>query len=248
MLLDPASTALVAAVAMGAAVVGAVGGFGTGIILAAALTPLIGFKAVIPVLAVAGVLINGGRFWFYRGSVSLPATGRVLLASLPMLVLGTWLYSTLDARAIGVVLGAFVIASIPLRRWLKSRELRVGPGGLMAGAGVFGFASGVATGTGVILVSLLLGAGFAGPAVLATDALVSIVIDIAKALLFGRFDLLDANAATLGVVIGIATFPGSAFGAWLVGRMGAKLHTLALEALIVVGGLSMLWHALWGRA
>lgn len=233
---------------MAAAVVGAVGGFGTGIILAAALTPLIGFKAVVPVLAVAGVLINAGRFWFYRHSVSLPAVGRVLAASLPMLVLGVWLYSALDARSIGLVLGGFVIASVPLRRWLKSRQLRIGARGLMAGAGVFGFASGVATGTGVILVSLLLGAGFAGPAVLATDALVSILIDVAKALLFGRFDLLDPSAATLGVVIGIATFPGSALGAWLVGRMGAKLHTLAMEALILVGGCSMLWHALSERA
>lgn len=247
MLLDPATTALVALAAAGAAVIGAIGGFGTGIILAAALTPLIGFKAVIPVLAVAGVLINAGRFWFYRGSVSLPAVARVLAASLPMLLLGVWIYSTLDARTLGVVLGCFVIASVPLRRLLKARNLTLGPRGLVAGAGVFGFASGIATGTGVILVSVLLGAGFAGPAVLATDALVSIVVDLAKALLFGRFDLMDASSATLGVAIGIATFPGSALGAWLVRRMGASLHVLAMEALIAIGGLSMLAQALWGR-
>jgi uncharacterized membrane protein YfcA len=248
LLLDPASIALVAIVAAGAAVVGAIGGFGTGIILAAALTPLIGFKAVIPVLAVAGVLINLGRFWFYRRSVNLPAVGRVLAGSLPMLVLGVWTYSLLDARALGVVLGLFVIASIPLRRFLKSREIAIGPAGMLAGAGVFGYASGIATGTGVILVSLLLGAGFAGPAVLATDALVTIILDVAKALLFGGFDLLDASAVSLGVIIGIATFPGSALGAWLTSRMGARLHVLAMEALIVAGGASMLAQALWGKA
>lgn len=248
MLLDPAGAALIAVVAALAAVVGAVGGFGTGIILAAALSPLIGFKAVVPVLAVAGVLINAGRFWFYRGSVDLAATGRVLAASLPMLLLGVWLYSALDARAVGLLLGGFVVASVPLRRWLKSRQLHIGPRGLAAGAGVFGFASGVATGTGVILVSVLLGAGFAGPAVLATDALVSIVIDVVKALLFGHFALLDAPAATLGLLIGVATFPGSALGAWLVRNMGARLHLRFMEALILAGGASMLWQALWGRA
>ncbi len=248
MLLDPVTTGYVATAAMGAAVVGAVGGFGTGVVLTAVLVPLIGFKAVVPVMAIAGVLINGGRYWFYRDSTDWKAVGRVLAGSLPMLVLGVWLYSLLEARVIGLVLGGFVIASVPLRRWAKRQSLRVGPAGLVAGAGVFGLASGVATGTGVILVSLLLGAGYAGTAVLAIDAMASILVDIAKALLFGKFDLLDAPSATLGVIIGIATFPGSALGAWLVKRMGATMHVLAMEALILVGGGSLLWHALAGKS
>ena len=111
------------------------------------------------------------------------------------------------------------------------------------GAGVFGLASGVATGTGVILVSLLLGAGLAGPAVLATDALVTIVLDLCKAALFQRFDLLDAPAFLTGLVIGCATIPGSAIAAWLVHRMGAKLHVVFMEALILFGGAFMLWHS-----
>ena len=46
MLLDAPTLAAVAAVALAAAVVGGVGGFGTGVILTAALVPLIGIKAV----------------------------------------------------------------------------------------------------------------------------------------------------------------------------------------------------------
>ena len=115
--------------------------------------------------------------------------------------------------------------------------------GLAIGSSVFGLASGVATGTGVILVSLLLGSGLTGPAVLATDALASIALDLCKAALFQRFDLLDAEAAATGAVIGFATLPGSALAAWLSTRIGAKLHVLFMEALILLGGASMLWHA-----
>jgi len=101
----------------------------------------------------------------------------------------------------------------------------------------------VATGTGVILVSLLLGAGMSGPAVLATDALATIALDLCKAALFQRFDLLDARAFFTGVVIGIATIPGSAIAAWLVTRLGARLHVAFMETLIVAGGAFMLWHS-----
>jgi uncharacterized membrane protein YfcA len=87
---------------------------------------------------------------------------------------------------------------------------------------------------------VLLGAGLAGPAVLATDSLVSIVLDVAKSLLFHRFALLDNEAILTGAVIGVATIPGSALAAWLVTRMHAHLHVLFMEALVVLGGLSLL--------
>ena len=176
-------------------------------------------------------------------SVEPLTLSNVLAASLPFLVLGRWIYSVLDARALGTVLGCAVIGSIPLRRVLKKKEITLGPAGLAAGAGVFGLASGVATGTGVILVSLLLGAGLAGPAVLATDALVTIALDFCKALLFQRFDLLDSEAFFTGIVIGVSTIPGSALAAWLVQRMGARLHVLFMEGLILAGGAFMLWHS-----
>jgi uncharacterized membrane protein YfcA len=243
LLLDAPTLAAVAALAVVAAIVSGMSGFGTGVILAAALVPLIGIKAVIPVLAVAGIIINAGRFWFYRAHLDRRMLVLVLAASFPFLVLGTWIYSVLDVRALGTLLGLAVMASVPLRRVLHARRITLSPAGLAVGSGVFGLATGVATGTGVILVSLLLGAGLATPAVLATDALVSIVLDLAKAALFQRFDLLDTEAFFTGVVIGFASIPGSAIAAWLVARMGASLHILFMEGLILVGGTSMLWHA-----
>ena len=69
------------------------------------------------------------------------------------------------------------------------------------------------------------------------------VPDLVKAALFQRFDLLDAEAFFTGLVIGFASIPGSAAAAWLVTRMGARLHVVFMEVLILVGGASMLWHS-----
>jgi uncharacterized membrane protein YfcA len=227
LLLDATTLALVAAAAMGAAIVSGVGGFGTGVILAALLAPLIGIKAVIPVLAVAGVIINAGRFWFYRASLVRPTLVLVLAVSIHVRVLGT-------------ILGIVVIGSVPLRRFLQRRKVILSSRGLAVGSGVFGLATGIATGTGVIMVTLLLGTGMTTTAVLATDAMISIVLDLCKAALFHRFALLDAQSFFTGAVIGVATIPGSAVAAWLVTRMHAHLHVLFMEALILIGGVSLI--------
>jgi uncharacterized protein len=243
LLLDPFSLAIAAALGIVGAVVGGIGGFGTGIILTAGLAPLIGVKNVIPVLAVAGAIINGGRFWFYRASLERRTLALVLACSLPFLVLGTWIYSVLDARAIGTVLGVVVMLSVPLRRALNRRRVALGRAGLAVGSSVFGLASGVTSGVGVIMVSLLLGTGMTGQAVLATDALISVALDLCKAGLFQRFSLLNEQTFVTGIVIGVATIPGSAIAAWLVNRMHAHLHVLFLEGLILMGGASLLWNS-----
>lgn len=244
MITDTAQIAWVLLAAFASAIVGGVGGFGTGVILTAVLAPIIGIKAVVPVLSLAGVLINAGRFWFYRRSLQWPVARRVLAAALPCLVLGTWLYARLDARPLGILVGSLVLASVPLRRLLAARDVRVGRRGLLAGGAAFGLANGLASGMGVILVSLLLGAGLTGPAVLATDALVTIFVDIARAALFGRYALLDADSALLGVTIGLATLPGSWIAAWLVHRLHARLQMRFMESLIVAGGVLIIANSL----
>ena len=242
-MLDAPTLAAVAALAVCAAIVGGVGGFGTGVILSAALAPLIGIKQVVPVLAVAGAIINAGRFWFYRAHLDRRAFAVSLAGALPLLVLGTWIYSALDARAVGTILGLAVISTVPVRRYLGRRKVVLNVAGMAVGSGIFGLATGVATGTGMILISVLLGAGLTGSAVLATDALVTILLDVCKAGLFHKFALLDEQAFFLGAVIGAASIPGSAFASWLVSRIHAHLHVLFMEALILTGGGFMLWYA-----
>ena len=100
-------------------------------------------------------------------------------------------------------------------------------------------------GTGIILTAAL--APFIGVKnvipVLATDALVSIALDVCKAALFQRFALLDEQTFITGIVIGAATIPGSAIAAWLVNRMHAHLHVFFMEGLVLIGGASLLWNS-----
>ncbi len=230
---------LVIAVAFGSAIVGGLGGFGTGIMLTATLTPILGIKAVVPVLAFAGIIINAGRFWFYRKDFDRRAVKLVLPAALACLLVGTAIYQSLKPGPLAIVIGIVVLIALPARRWLHANNLHLGSTGLVVGGGVFGFLNGIASGMGVVLVSLLLGAGLSGTAVLATDALITIVVDVSRALLFGKYDLLTIDGLVLGGVIGLASLPGSWVASRIVARMGHKMHIAIIEALIAVGGVSI---------
>jgi uncharacterized membrane protein YfcA len=234
--------ALILAAAFGSAIIGGMGGFGTGIILTAALTPILGIKAVVPVLALAGIIINGGRFWFYRRDFNVRIVKLMLPPALLLLVAGTFLYRQLDAAQLSIAIGAVVLLALPARRFLQSRNLRLGTTGLVVGGGLFGFLNGLASGMGVVLISLLLGAGLTGTAILATDALITIAVDVARAILFSKFDLLSAQAMLLGVMIGLASLPGSWVASRLVHKLGAKLHIVVIELLITFGGLSIMYQ------
>lgn len=243
-LADPATLAAIALVAIVAALVGGVGGFGSGIVLAVGLAPIVGFKAIVPILAVAGLIINAGRFWFYRQHVERRLVVVVVAVAVPPVFVGTWFYAQLDARTIGIILGGVTLAFVPLRRWMRSRAMHFGPAGVAAGAAAFGLASGVTSGTGVILIATLMGAGLTGPVVLATDAAISVIVDVARAVLFGKFAVLDAESAVMGLVVGLFSIPGSALAARIVARMKAGVHSAVMEAVILGGGVSILWQAL----
>ena len=236
--------ALILAVSFASAIIGGMGGFGTGIMLTAALTPILGIKAVVPILALAGIIINGGRFWFYRRDFDIRIVKLMLPPALLLLLLGTYLYQKLDAAHLSIAIGVVVMLAIPARRFLQSRNLHLGATGLVIGGGLFGFLNGLASGMGVVLVSLLLGAGLTGTAILATDALITIAVDISRALLFSKFDLLSTQGLGLGLMIGLASLPGSWIASRLVHKLGAKLHIVVIEALIVVGGISIVVHGL----
>ena len=242
--LSPNLLMLVVAVSFGSAIIGGMGGFGTGIILTATLTPILGIKTVVPVLAFAGIIINMGRFWFYRRDFDARAVRLVLPPALACLLGGTLIYQYLDPTRLAMVIGLVVLAALPARRYLKARKLHLGARGLAVGGGIFGFLNGIASGMGVVLISLLLGAGLSGTAVLATDALVTIAIDITRSALFGKLDLIDVSGVALGAIIGLASLPGSWVASLLVKRMGHKLHITIIEVLIAIGGLSILYHGL----
>lgn len=235
--------ALACLAAFAASVLGGLAGFGTGLVLPVFLAPLVGVANVVPVMAVAMLFNNGSRVWAFWRDVRWPQVRNLLLLGLPACVGGAYAYSLLSARWIAWVLGGFLLVSVPLRRLLRRAQFTLsGPGERAAGA-VFGFLNGGLTGTGVILISLLMSAGLEGAALVATDAVISVIMGVAKVALFGSLSALNADLAGVGVLVGLCTAPGAFLARRLLRHIPAGVHAGIMEAVVLTGALALLWRA-----
>jgi len=234
---------LIGGVAFAAAVLGGLAGYGTGIIVPIFLAPVVGMVNVVPVMAVGMLIANASRALAFWRDIHWRHAKRILIAGLPACVAGAYGYTRLDAQWVALLLGTFFVASVPLRRYLARAGWRLGAGGVtVAGAG-FGFVNGAMTGVGLLLISTLMAAGVEGAALIGTDAIISVVMEVAKIALFGGAARLNAELALAGLLIGACTAPGGFVARWLLARIPIRVHTAFMEVVVLAGGASFLWRA-----
>jgi uncharacterized protein len=241
---EPATILLVMAVCFAAAALSGLSGFGAGLIITTFITPIIGAKAVLPALSVIMLITNASRVAFFRGSLDWRVLGLVVGTAVPSSVVGARVYVELDSIWVQVFLGLVLIVSIPLRRWLAGRAFRAGTTSLLLFGLIWGFLSSILVGAGVLVIPMLLGAGLAGPALLATDAAIAVIVNVPKIAAFGRFDALDLPLFAASLAMGLCTIPGTWIAAWVVRRTDIGIHTLFMEGLVMAGGAYILIDSL----
>lgn len=227
-----------------AAALGGVSGMGGGMLVTLFITPVIGAKAVLPVLAVFMLINNATRVWFYREALDLRRALLVTGIAVPLSALGAEVYVRLDGEVIQILLGTILVASVPLRRWLAGRQVTPGDGAVVVLSGVYGFLSSIIVGAGMLLMPMLMGLGLAGPALLATDAAITALVNVGKIIFYGRLDALTLQMAALAGLMGLVAVPGTWAGVWIVRRTSIRVHTAMIEGLILLGGGSMIWRAI----
>jgi uncharacterized membrane protein YfcA len=87
----------------------------------------------------------------------------------------------------------------------------------------------------LVLIPLYLGAGLAGESLIAMIASVGFTMNVTKTLVFASSTILDWETLLLGVMIGMCTIPGTYSGYWIVRKTPVRVHTMVVEALVVLG-------------
>jgi uncharacterized membrane protein YfcA len=238
--------ALCSAVAFVAATVSGMSGVGGGLLLAIFIAPVVGVKAVVPTVGIATLIAHVVRVWVYRETIVWRPALVMLAGAVPATVASARLYVALPADVIAVILGLFLLASVPIRRLMAKRELRFGSRSLGAIGATYGFLAGTTIGGGVLVIPALLGAGLAGMTLLATDAVIGLTTLVTKALVFGGYEVLTPRLFLIGCLLGVWMIPGTYLARWLILRTPLHLHTAVMEAVVVVGACTFLWRAFVG--
>jgi uncharacterized membrane protein YfcA len=235
---------LVAIVALLASVLGGLAGYGTGALMPLVLVPLIGAGPVVPIIAISSVFTNLSRLAAYLRYADRRRALIVSAAAALTTALGAYGYTRLTNAGAAVAIGAMLIASVPLRRLLKRRDVRIGDAGLAAGSIGYGVVVGGTSGSGVILLSLLMAVGLEGAAVIATDSVISLVTSVIKISVFGLAGVVNAQVLAFALLIGVVALPGAFLARSIVERMPVHIHTAILDAAVIAGGLVMVSTAL----
>ena len=238
-----AELALIAALAAVSAITGGVAGYGTGALMPLILVPIIGAAPVVPIIAISAMFTNTARVVAFRHALDRRRAATALIAALPTCVLGAWLYTLLTGRGAALVIGVTLIATVPLRRVLRSRGHKLGEKAYIAAAAGWGIVVGGTTGAGVIMLSVLMAAGLEGAAVIATDAAVSLGMGIVKIVVFGAAGVLTTTVVAIALLIGLVAFPCTFLAKLIVERLPVHVHTVILDAVVAIGGTMMIWGA-----
>ena len=239
-----AQLVLVGGMALLASVIGGLAGYGTGALMPLVLVPLVGAEPVVPIIAISAIFTNISRFVAYFRYADRRRALIVVGAAMLTTALGAYGYTLLTSAGAALVIGGMLILSVPLRRLARHREIKIGDTGLGVSAVGYGVLVGGTSGSGVILLSLLMASGLEGAAVIATDAVISVATGVIKISVFGLAGVVTAQVLAFALLIGAIAIPGAFLAKAFVERMPVHIHTAILDAAVITGGLVMITSAL----
>jgi uncharacterized protein len=180
---------------------------------------------------------NLSRLWWSRREVDLSVVAAFLAGAVPATALGAALYAGATAESLGRAIGFFLLASVPLRRLLTSRRVRVRLVHFPLVGGAIGLLSALVVTTGPVATPFFLAYGLRRGAYLATESLCSTGMHVVRGAALARYALLTQETVLVGAVLGVVMFAGAWLARRLVDRMSERVFLVVIEGLLVALGL-----------
>ncbi len=234
---------LVCGVGLLAGLLSGVVGTGSSIMLLPVLVFAFGPKQAVPIMAVAAVMSNLAKVMAWRREVDWRAFAAYSAGGIPAAALGARTLLVLPAHVVDVALGAFFLAMIPTRRWLKVRDFHIRLWQLALAGAAIGFITGIVVSTGPLSVPAFLAYGLTRGAFLSTEAMSSLVLYVAKVSTFRAFGALPLTVMLQGLIAGSSLMVGAFAGKAVVLRMSTDVFEHVLDAMLLVAGCALLWAA-----
>jgi len=223
--------------------VGGIVGTGSSIIMLPVLVVTFGPKQAVPIMAVASMMANASRVVAWWREIDWKAVAAYGLPGIPAAALGAHTLLILPPHLIEAMLGLFFIVMIPVRRWLKRVDYKIGLGTLAICGALIGFLTGVVLSTGPLSVPAFTAYGLVKGAFLASEAASSLLLNVSKVSTFWQFGALPPSTLLQGVIVGTSLMAGTFLGKAVVLRMTTEFFQHLLDVIMLTAGISLLWTA-----
>jgi len=221
-------------------------GTGASIILLPILILQFGPQQAVPIMAVAAVMGNIGKSLAWWREIDWRAFWAYSLFGVPGAALGARTLLVLPASIVEIALGLFFIALIPMRRWMRVRDIHMPLWQLAIAGGVIGFLTGIVLSTGPLSIPAFGAVGLSKGALLSTEAIGSLALMISKAATFQALGALPWPQIVQGLIVGASMIAGSFVAKLIVDRMSIKAFEHMLDVMLVIAAITMLWTGFSG--
>ena len=226
---------------LGAGALSAIVGTGASIILLPVLIIQFGPQQAVPIMAVAAVMGNIGKSLAWWRDIDWRAFAAYSVTGVPGAALGARTLLVLPASIVEIGLGLFFLGLIPIRRWMRVRDVQMPLWQLAAAGAVIGFLTGIVLSTGPLSIPAFGAVGLSKGALLSTEAVSSLTLMISKAATFQLLGALPWPQIVQGLIVGASMIVGSFAAKRIVDRMNVKTFESMLDVMLVIAGITMLW-------
>lgn len=238
--MDPLLLVGLGVLAFFAAIVGAIAGLGTAIIMLPFVTLVFGVREAVPILTVAMLLGNAARVWANRNEIDIAVARWFLLGAVPAAAIGGLVFVNAPTGLLVRLLGAFFLVEVGLRYlrvgFVRKMRLR----GFLGVGAAQGFMSGLVGAAGPVGAPFYLAYGLVKDGFVGTAAAGTVGMHVAKTVAYRSGDILDDRSLVVGVLLGLVMWGGAYAARWVVNRISGAVFVRVVEAVMVIAGMLFL--------
>lgn len=215
-------------------------GFGGGVMVLPVLVWAYGPREAVPVVAMAQLLGTFTRAWLNRREIDWPVVRWFGIGSVPLAVLGSFLFVSADTALITRIMGGGMIAIVVFTQLPWARRVRMTLWGFAPLGALAGFLSAFLGIPGPFPPVFYLAYGLTPAAYIASFSLGMFLVQAPKLVVLGGSGLFSGRVIGLGLTCGVISVFGSYFGHRLLRRVPQQAFAAGVSVMVLAFGVLFL--------
>lgn len=207
-------------------------GFGGGMVILPIITYFYGVEVAVPVSTIAQLLSNLSKAGMGFREIQWKQVGLFLILAAPFTALGAFGFAVVPKAPMTRILCVFLIIFAIIKITGKIR-LPHKKGTMLIGGGITGFINGLLGISGPLSSAVFLTLELAPVAYIASEATAAAIMHIIKAIMYGKFNLMDGTIFLNGLYIGVAMMVGNFLAMKTIRKINKKLYQRLVAAVMI---------------